>query len=148
MNRTHVSAGFTLIELMIVVGIVAILAALAVPAYDDYVRRAQVQEAFHFLADYRIKMEQYYQDNKNYGPGTCAGGSKAPQWADFSKSGAKYFSFSCAVTGSGYLLTATGARARAIGHQYTVNEENAQVTLKFKNAGPVKNCWLLKGSEC
>ncbi len=75
--------GFTLIELMIIVAIVSILAAVALPAYGDYVRRGQLPEAFAGMSDLRVKMEQYYQDNRNYGTngGNCADVGP-PSWAD------------------------------------------------------------------
>jgi prepilin-type N-terminal cleavage/methylation domain-containing protein len=64
--------GFTLIELMITVAIIAILAAIAVPNYTDYITRSKFTEAHGMLGDLRVKMEQYYMDNRRYG--TTVGG--------------------------------------------------------------------------
>ncbi|MBD8873114.1 pilin [Rhodanobacter sp. DHB23] len=64
MPHQHRSAGFTLIELMIVVAIIAILAAIAIPAYQDYLIRAQVSEGI-----------------------TLADGAKASVWDFFSTTG-------------------------------------------------------------
>ena len=54
--------GFTLIELMITVAIIAILAAVALPAYSTYVTRARITDAVKGLSEMRLKMEQYFQD--------------------------------------------------------------------------------------
>jgi type IV pilus assembly protein PilE len=151
--------GFTLIEVMIVVAIVAILAAVALPAYGDYVRRGQLPEAFSGMADLRVKMEQYYQDNRSYGTsgGNCAD-TNTPTWAAGtptltyagSTPGRELFTFTCAVTngGQGYTLTATGARERAVGHIYTITHANVRSTTEFKGNSVTAGCWLAKGSEC
>src|SRR4051812_11703346 len=52
--------GFTLIELMIVVAIIGILAAVAIPAYQDYIARAQVSEAVSLLGSAKTPMAEYY----------------------------------------------------------------------------------------
>jgi type IV pilus assembly protein PilE len=144
--------GFTLIELMVAVAVVAILAAVGYPAYTDYIRRGQLPEAFGQLSDYRVKMEQYFQDYRNYGTGgpgsTCADGANAPSWANFTPPGAKFFTYSCVITASGYTLTATGASGKAVGHQYSVTEANQQKTTQFKGQTVDKSCWLIKGTEC
>lgn len=57
MNRT--SKGFTLIELMIVVAIVGILAAIALPAYQDYIARAKVSEIMARLAAFKTSVSEY-----------------------------------------------------------------------------------------
>jgi type IV pilus assembly protein PilE len=154
MPKLSLSRGFTLIELMITVAIIGILAAIALPSYQDYVRRGQVAEAPTYLSDYRVKMEQYFQDFKNYGSaGTCANGTNAPSWKNFAPTGAKYFTFACVQSVAdgveGYTLTATGSKGNAIGHVYTVDQDNSQKTTKYKGTAVTgKSCWLLSGSEC
>jgi type IV pilus assembly protein PilA len=63
--------GFTLIELMIVVAIIAILAAIAIPAYQDYIVRSQVSEAATLASGAETAVAEYYQ-NKGTAPTTNA----------------------------------------------------------------------------
>src|SRR6266542_902969 len=69
--------GFTLIEAMITVAIVAILGAIAYPNYVDYITRGRIIEGTSKLSDFRVRMEQYFMDNRTYvgpsppGVGTC-----------------------------------------------------------------------------
>ena len=65
MQKTR-NAGFTLIELMIVVVVLAILAAIAYPSYLNYVRKARFSEAKEALFHLAAEAEQYYSDNKGY----------------------------------------------------------------------------------
>jgi type IV pilus assembly protein PilE len=150
--RRRFTAGFTLIELVVTVAIIAILASIGYPSYTDYIRRGQLPEAFAALSDYRVKMEQYFQDNKNYGTtngGACANGTNPPSWANFTPQNQKYFTYGCTTTVTGYTLTATGAGGKAIGHVYTVNDQGQQATTQFKGQTMSgKKCWLMRGNEC
>jgi type IV pilus assembly protein PilE len=144
-------AGFTLIELMIAAAIVAILAAVAMPSYQSYIRRGQLSDAFTTLSDMRVKMEQYYQDNKFYGTAsnttTCA---TLPGYTAFPVT-TKYFTLSCtagAAPSQTYTLTATGSGSLTTGYDYTVNQAGTKGTSKFANTSSTAVCWLTKASVC
>ena len=133
--------GFTLIELMITVAIIAILASIALPAYNDYVQRAKLAEAFSNLAEFRVRMEQYYQDNRKYdGPGLNGCGAAAPTEM-------KYFEYVCdpaVAPAQTYTVTATGVVAQNLtGFVFTINEANVK-TSPLTAAGWTANttCWV------
>ena len=127
--------GFTLIEVMIVVAIIGILAAIAMPSYTDYVKRGKASEATSTLANARVQIEQYFQDNRTYVGFACPAAGKS-------------FTFACATTATTYDLTASGKAAENMGSfEFTVDETNFR-TSKFDSASSV-NCWLTsKGGSC
>ncbi|ATC87870.1 pilin [Pseudoalteromonas arctica] len=65
-TMTQKQQGFTLIELMIVVAIIGILAAIALPAYQDYTARAQASEAVSLTAAAKTGIAEYYQSEGAY----------------------------------------------------------------------------------
>jgi type IV pilus assembly protein PilA len=65
--------GFTLIELMIVVAIIGILAAIAIPQYQDYIARAQASEACALLGGLKTPVAEYFAVNGS-APGLASGG--------------------------------------------------------------------------
>ncbi|MDC8785490.1 type IV pilin protein [Roseateles koreensis] len=139
-SSSAAAAGFTLVELMIVVAIVGILGAVALPAYKDYIRRGQLPEAMATMANGRILQEQYYQDNRTYGAGGSCGASLPASTT--------HFTYACSANGQTYTLTATGSSGAAVGHVYTLDQSNAQATTLFKGSAVTKACWLIKGDEC
>lgn len=147
MRRTELAspasvAGFTMIELMIVVVVIGILAAIAVPLYGDSVTRGKIIDGTTKLGDYRTQMEKYFMDNRTYLNGAACG---APLPA---VAGNDSFTVSC-VAAAGppqtYTVTATGIAARGMsGFTLTVNQANAKTSAgpggKYTNA----TCWAVR----
>ena len=131
--------GFTLIEVMIVVAIVAILAAIALPSYSAYVSRSRVPAALDALGSYYTRMEQRYQDTGNYAnSGNCAVALPT----------AAHFTVTCTLTNSGQGFTATATGSGTMnGYTYTINHQGARATTAHPK-GSNTSCWTTRGSTC
>lgn len=137
--------GFTLIEVMITVAIVAILASVALPAYNDYLLRGRLAEAHGELVAMRARLETYFLDNRTY-VGACAAGTVAPLPT------AGRFAYNCpTLTATTYVVQADGVAVQGTGgFTYTINQDNARATTAVP-AGWTANatCWVVrKGGTC
>ena len=131
--------GFTLIELMITVAIVAILAAVALPSYTQYVLRARITEAASSLSDMRLKMERFFQDNRTY-VGACQLNTVAPP-----PTSTPNFTYACTgLTGSAFLVTANGTGSMA-GFVFNIDQNNTQTTTGVPAGWTTSpSCWVLR----
>jgi type IV pilus assembly protein PilE len=138
-------SGFTLIEIMIVVAIIAILMAIAIPQYRGYTLKAKVAEAFSTLADSKLRMEQYFQDNRRYDDGT--GGTNC----GITITDTTNFSYSCvaqpasaAVNPDTFVITATNKTSLAAVGKFTFNISDADLrkTVNFDGTTVNLQCWI------
>jgi type IV pilus assembly protein PilE len=132
MQRIAGQPGFTLIELLITVTIVGILAAIAIPSYQNYIRRGQIEEATAALSSGRVTLEQFFLDKRTFVGATCPANTT-------------HFALACTLAATTYTITATGSGASA-SFVYTIDEKNARTT-----AGPWGSgaCWIdRKGGTC
>ena len=138
--------GFTLIELMITIAVIAILSAIALPSYTNYVRRGKLAEAASSLSELRLRAEKYFADNRTYQ-------NAAATDVGFSETinGARYFTYNCATTGpNNFTCTATGVATEGMtGFSYTINESATRTSTftglpGWNNSG---SCWVMKQGE-
>ena len=137
------NTGFTLIEVMITVAIVAILASVALPSYRNYAMRGKIPEATAQLASKRVKMEQFYQDTRTYV------GAKA---GDDDTTSSKNFDFSSkgSRTATGYTLYATGKGSMA-GFEFQIDQAGVKQSTVSGVSGwsGSSTCWITKqGGQC
>ncbi len=140
------SAGFTLIELMIVVAIVAILAAIAYPSYVSYITKTHRVAAEGCLSEYANYMERYYTTNLRYdtSSATPTVANPFPQLdcATPQRTGANYRYNDNTVTASSYIIQAVPINAQlardTMCGTLSLNQAGARTV---SGTGTVDQCW-------
>jgi type IV pilus assembly protein PilE len=139
-HRRSARRGFTLIELMITVAIIAILARVALPAYLDYAKRGKLTEAFNQMSTSALAFGQYYQDNRSYNPASPATPLTCP-------SATANFSYTCTnLSATTYLITATGSSSATTGFVFTLDQAGNRQTTNAPSGWPTStatpSCWI------
>ena len=136
------AAGFSLIELMIVVAVLGILSAIAIPAYGNYLMRARLTEAFSGLGSAQLAAEEYWQNTHTYADFDTGTPSRMPP-------AGTNFTFSLLnASASAFTLKATG-KGQAAGFVYTIDQAGKRTSTLPTAWGSSDNCWIdRKGGQC
>lgn len=132
------TSGFTLIELMIVIVIVGVLVAIALPAYQDYVRKSRRAEAIALMLDLQLTQEKYRANNISYASSLSAMGVSASYVANQVNS--SYYTVSTtSSTNNTYTITATAVGNQVKDKQY--GTDCSTLTINQSNTKSPANCW-------
>jgi type IV pilus assembly protein PilE len=145
--RRQAVRGFTLIEIMIVVAIIGILAAVALPSYQEYILRGYLVEATNALSASQTDMERYFQDNRTYAKVSI---NIVPPCSTTKTVGKFSVSCSSLPSATAFTVIATGS-GPAANFKFTIDQEgNRQTTGLESSWGTVPaNCWITKkGQTC
>ncbi len=137
MGRARAAAGFTLIELMVVVIVVAILAAVALPSYADHVRKARRGQAKADMVEYAQMAERFHTVNNSYANFTLSGSSKTIQSPR--EGGTAQYSIVFSGNQNTFTIKATpqGKQAKDTCGEMTLNQAN----VKTPSASSKPGCW-------
>jgi type IV pilus assembly protein PilE len=138
-NRTAKTAGFTLVELMIVIAIIGIISAIAIPSYDSYMkksRRADAKVALSKMADHQ---ERYYLQNNTYSAAVSDVGGAATEEGFYT------LSINSADV-NGFQLTATAVPGGQQANDTDcllmyLSSTGARESGAAPGGGDLKNCW-------
>ncbi len=103
--------GFTLPELMITVGILAVVAAIAIPAYTGYIKTSRQTEGWSNLRSLQIAEEEYFLEKNSYFAGGTAAALNTASgglWTRAESAADANFEYAVTVVGTTYTATATG----------------------------------------
>ena len=135
--------GFTLIELMIVVAIIAILAAIALPSYDRYVKKARRTDAKQALLDFAARQEKFFSTNNLYATDATQLGYNSSITNQVGSGSTSYYdlTFITDAAPPRFLVKATPTNAQSADdcHEYRLDNLGAQ-----SNYLPVSSaleCW-------
>jgi type IV pilus assembly protein PilA len=139
--KRQLQKGFTLIELMIVVAIIGILAAVALPAYQDYTKRAKMSEVILAASSCRTSITEVIQSNN--ATSLPAGGN----WGcEASKPTSKYVQEVATSNGGGIRVTAQAISNDANGTVYLLPTYANQMVSEWKCGPGSLNAKFLPGS--
>lgn len=146
-NAAVKSQGFTLIEIVIALAIIALLTAVAYPSYNQYTERSKLGGAVTTLANLRLEMQQVYLDSRSYlKEGTTDECAVADQSDD-------NFTFTCSSDDAkSFSFTATNKAAVGLGsaesYTFSIDQAGRQKTLAYAGETQDLDCWQVHSRAC